>query len=109
MPPLDGRPCTSPPLLQPHLQTLPQSSQPAKQSFLRKLLTRSDSSRSSKSSASSVSASQQPAPASPQAPAAPGSGIVKRLSRRVVPGLPRSQTFKRQLSESREHLAPVEP
>jgi hypothetical protein len=26
-----------------------------------------------------------------------------------VPGLPRSQTFKRQLSESREHLAPVEP
>ncbi|KAL6881260.1 serine/threonine protein kinase [Trichoderma novae-zelandiae] len=115
-PPLDGRPCTSPPLLQPQLQTLPQSPQPAKQSFLRKLLTRSDSSRSSKSSASSVSASQQPAhapapapaPASPQAPTA-ASGIVKRLSRRVVPGLPRSQTFKRQLSESREHLAPVEP
>ncbi|EGR51995.1 serine/threonine protein kinase [Trichoderma reesei QM6a] len=108
MPPPDGRPCTSPPLLQPQLQTLPQSSQPAKQSFLRKLLTRSDSSRSSKSSASSVSASQQPAPVSPQTPPA-GSGIVKRLSRRVVPGLPRSQTFKRQLSESREHLAPVEP
>ncbi|UKZ73777.1 hypothetical protein TrVFT333_001428 [Trichoderma virens FT-333] len=101
MPPLDGRPCTSPSLLQP--QSQPQSPSPTKQSFLRKLLTRSGSSRSSKSSASSVSADQQAsAPVS-------GSGLVKRLSRRVVPGLPRSQTFKRQLSESREHLAPVEP
>lgn len=27
----------------------------------------------------------------------------------VVPGLPRAQTFKRQLSESRAHLAPVQP
>ncbi|KAL7950126.1 serine/threonine protein kinase [Trichoderma barbatum] len=102
MPPLDDRPCTSPSLLQP--QSQPQSPSPAKQSFLRKLLTRSGSSRSSKSSASSVSADQQlvSTPVS-------GSGLVKRLSRRVVPGLPRSQTFKRQLSESREHLAPVEP
>ncbi|KAL6829766.1 serine/threonine protein kinase [Trichoderma camerunense] len=101
MPPLDDRPCTSPSLLQPHLQLQPSS--PTKQSFLRKLLARSGSSRSSKSSASSVSADQQGStPVS-------GSGLVKRLSRRVVPGLPRSQTFKRQLSESREHLAPVEP
>lgn len=101
MPPLDDRPCTSPSLLQPHSQLQPSS--PTKQSFLRKLLARSGSSRSSKSSASSVSADQQGStPVS-------GSGLVKRLSRRVVPGLPRSQTFKRQLSESREHLAPVEP
>ncbi|RFU72091.1 serine threonine kinase [Trichoderma arundinaceum] len=102
MPPLDGRPCTSPSLLQP--QSQPQSPLPAKQSFLRKLLTRSASSRSSKSTASSVSADHQVAsrPAS-------NSGLIKRMSKRVVPGLPRSQTFKRQLSESRKHLAPVEP
>ncbi|KAM0259039.1 hypothetical protein ACHAQJ_003539 [Trichoderma viride] len=102
MPPLDDRPCTSPSLLQP--QSQPQSPLPAKQSFLRKLLARSASTRSSKSSASSVSADQRltSEPVS-------NSGLIKRMSRRVVPGLPRTQTFKRQLSEDRKHLAPVEP
>ncbi|KAL7784061.1 serine/threonine protein kinase [Trichoderma ceciliae] len=102
MPPLDGRPCTSPSLLQP--QSQPQSPLPAKQSLLRKLLARSASSRSSKSSASSVSADRRLASDPVSSP-----GLIKRMSRRVVPGLPRSQTFKRQLSESRKHLAPVEP
>ena len=32
-----------------------------------------------------------------------------RTSRSVVPGLPRAQTFRRQLSEERSRLAPVEP
>lgn len=40
-------------------------------------------------------------------PARPG--MLRRMSRKVVPGLPRAQTFKRQQSESRAHLAPVEP
>lgn len=33
----------------------------------------------------------------------------RRLSRRVIPELPRPQTFHRQLSERRERLTPVEP
>jgi len=33
----------------------------------------------------------------------------RRLSRRVVPGLPRPTTFRRQNSERRERLTPVEP
>ncbi|KAF9881938.1 protein kinase domain-containing protein [Colletotrichum karsti] len=33
----------------------------------------------------------------------------RRISRKVVPGLPRVQTFKRQQSERRNNLAPVEP
>ncbi|KAK1957522.1 kinase domain-containing protein [Colletotrichum sublineola] len=36
-------------------------------------------------------------------------GLVRRVSRKVVPGLPRVQTFKRQQSERRNNLAPVEP
>ncbi|KAF7561703.1 hypothetical protein G7046_g2419 [Stylonectria norvegica] len=36
-------------------------------------------------------------------------GLMRRMSRRVVPGLPRTQTFKRQQSERRTNLAPVEP
>ncbi|KAH8681390.1 kinase-like domain-containing protein [Xylariales sp. PMI_506] len=36
-------------------------------------------------------------------------GILRRASRRVVPGLPRAKTFKRQQSEDREKLEPVKP
>lgn len=36
-------------------------------------------------------------------------GLIHRMSRKVVPGLPRAQTFKRQQSERRDNLAPVEP
>ncbi|KAK1991531.1 kinase domain-containing protein [Colletotrichum falcatum] len=36
-------------------------------------------------------------------------GLMRRVSRKVVPGLPRVQTFKRQQSERRNNLAPVQP
>ena len=36
-------------------------------------------------------------------------GLFRRMGQKVVPGLPRAQTFKRQQSEQREHLAPVQP
>ncbi|KAF5667934.1 serine threonine kinase [Fusarium denticulatum] len=36
-------------------------------------------------------------------------GLIRRMSRRVVPGLPRAQTFKRQVSERRTNLSPIEP
>ncbi|KAL2255507.1 hypothetical protein VTK26DRAFT_3221 [Humicola hyalothermophila] len=39
----------------------------------------------------------------------PKSGIMRRVSRKVVPGLPRTQTFKRQRSEERSRLEPVRP
>lgn len=34
-------------------------------------------------------------------------GLIRRVSRKVVPGLPRVQTFKRQQSELRDNLEPV--
>ncbi|KAI3337723.1 hypothetical protein F4824DRAFT_102061 [Ustulina deusta] len=37
------------------------------------------------------------------------SSLVQRVSRRVVPGLPRAKTFKRQLSENREKLEAILP
>lgn len=39
----------------------------------------------------------------------PRPGLGKRISRKVVPGLPRPTTFRRQNSERREKLKPVEP
>ena len=36
-------------------------------------------------------------------------GLFRRASRKVVPGLPRVQTFKRQQSELRDNLEPVKP
>ncbi|KAF7863157.1 hypothetical protein EAF04_007240 [Stromatinia cepivora] len=36
-------------------------------------------------------------------------GLARRISRRVVPGLPRAGTFKRQQSELRDRLEPVKP
>ncbi|KAJ9131551.1 Activated CDC42 kinase 1 [Pleurostoma richardsiae] len=36
-------------------------------------------------------------------------GLIRRVSRKVVPGLPRAQTFKRQQSELRTKLEPVQP
>ncbi|KAH8804992.1 hypothetical protein F5884DRAFT_798070 [Xylogone sp. PMI_703] len=47
---------------------------------------------------------------SPQEPSSPRrAGVVRRLSRKVVPGLPRAGTFRRQQSELRERLEPVKP
>lgn len=37
------------------------------------------------------------------------SNIIRRVSRRVVPGLPRAQTFRRQQDEVRNNLEPVQP
>lgn len=36
-------------------------------------------------------------------------GLIRRMSRKVVPGLPRTQTFKRQQSESRTKMKAIEP
>ncbi|KAK4112189.1 kinase-like protein, partial [Canariomyces notabilis] len=36
-------------------------------------------------------------------------GLIRRVSRKVVPGLPRAPTFKRQQSELRSRLEPVRP
>lgn len=41
------------------------------------------------------------------APLPPRKG--SRISRSVIPGLPRAQTFKRQLSEHRDRLRPIQP
>ncbi|KAI3318620.1 hypothetical protein HD806DRAFT_306403 [Xylariaceae sp. AK1471] len=39
----------------------------------------------------------------------PSSGLIRRVSRKVVPGLPRAKTFKRQVSENREKLEAILP
>lgn len=36
-------------------------------------------------------------------------GFIRRVSRKVVPGIPRAQTFKRQQAEVRNNLEPVQP
>ncbi|KAK3491661.1 hypothetical protein B0T13DRAFT_490342 [Neurospora crassa] len=36
-------------------------------------------------------------------------GTIRRNFRKAIPGLPRTQTFKRQQSEQRDHLQPVQP
>jgi serine/threonine protein kinase len=76
-------------------------SPPSKHSFLRKLFGRTNEIPQSPVS--------EPQPEqSPELDDASKSGSFNRLSRRVVAGLPRSQTFKRQQSEQRVHLAPIE-
>lgn len=57
-----------------------------------------------------IGSQEDPTPCAPvQEPEANNSkaGIGRRWSRRVVPGLPRPPTFKRQNSERREHLTPA--
>jgi serine/threonine protein kinase len=44
----------------------------------------------------------------PEQPQRPG-GLARRFSKKVIPGLPRAGTFKRQQSELRERLEPVKP
>jgi len=39
----------------------------------------------------------------------PRQGLIRRVSRKVVPGLPRAPTFKRQQSELRNNLEPTKP
>lgn len=45
----------------------------------------------------------------PTQAASPTSGLIRRVSRKVVPGLPRAKTFKRQQSEVREKLEVLNP
>lgn len=39
----------------------------------------------------------------------PRPGLIRRVSRKVVPGLPRAQTFMRQQAEVRNNLEPIQP
>ncbi|KAH7030941.1 uncharacterized protein B0I36DRAFT_362732 [Microdochium trichocladiopsis] len=48
-----------------------------------------------------------PPPSRPTSPAA-AAALIRRVSRKVVPGLPRAKTFKRQVSEDRARLEPTE-
>lgn len=48
------------------------------------------------------------APTTEQSEDDPRSGLIRRVSRKVVPGLPRTQTFKRQQDEVRNNLEPVQ-
>lgn len=50
-----------------------------------------------------------PLPEDKQDPLPPRPSFGRRLSRKVVPGLPRPATFRRQNSERRERLRPVKP
>ena len=49
------------------------------------------------------------APATEQSENESRSGLIRRVSRKVVPGLPRTQTFRRQQDEVRDNLEPIEP
>lgn len=51
---------------------------------------------------------QIPCPEQKQDSAVPKPSLGRRLSKKVVPGLPRSGTFRRQISERRDRLTPVE-
>ncbi|KAK5998676.1 hypothetical protein PT974_01058 [Cladobotryum mycophilum] len=91
MPQLDGVPFA------------PQPQAPGKPSFFRKLLGRQSR---------SVSSSPAPPDSGDELPKSIddlSKSIIRRMSRKVVPSLPRPQTFKRQQSEKREYLTPIEP
>ncbi|EAW14035.1 protein kinase family protein [Aspergillus clavatus NRRL 1] len=78
---------------------------------LRRLLGRDDRDLSSRSSSgdSSSPTTNPPAAAASSSSSKPHNNLTRRLSRRVGVGLPRSTTFKRQDSERRDRLAPIEP
>ncbi|KAF6841997.1 protein kinase domain-containing protein [Colletotrichum plurivorum] len=86
------------------------SAQPAGTSFLRKLFGRNNAPPAPSSVGPPQPKEPEPEPEpepdsdDPQSPE-----LGRRVSRKVVPGLPRVQTFKRQQSERRNNLAPVEP
>ncbi|GIJ88826.1 hypothetical protein Asppvi_007754 [Aspergillus pseudoviridinutans] len=81
---------------------------------LRRLLGRDDRDLSSQSPSGDSSPSANPSSTANNSGNAhhsskPHDNLTRRLSRRVGVGLPRSTTFKRQDSERRDRLAPVEP
>ena len=97
-----------------------QAAEPAKQGILRRIFGRHNASENSApetvdNGPKSVSQSQEmpghedSAPETPSEAVSPRPGSSRRASYNVVPGLPRAQTFKRQQSEQRTHLEPVQP
>ncbi|CAM1511587.1 Fc.00g091000.m01.CDS01 [Cosmosporella sp. VM-42] len=97
-----GVPASEPP----HpLQSQPSAPSSGTHGFLRKLFSRQNGANSQ---ATPVEAPRdQEQDLDPNDP--DKAGLIRRMSRKVVPGLPRTQTFKRQQSERRDNLAPVEP
>ncbi|KAK2613729.1 hypothetical protein N8I77_000621 [Diaporthe amygdali] len=59
--------------------------------------------------ATGVAEKLEHAPATEQSEDEPRPGLIRKISRKVVPGLPRTQTFKRQQDEVRNNLEPVQP
>ncbi|KAH8173301.1 protein kinase domain-containing protein [Sarocladium implicatum] len=97
-----------------------QAAEPAKQGILRRIFGRhnasenpapqpADNGSKSVSEPQEVPGSEEPAPETPCEAVSPRPGSSRRASYNVVPGLPRAQTFKRQQSEQRTHLEPVQP
>lgn len=80
-------------------------SQPPSTSFLRKLFGRNNRAPGPAGPPQTKGPETEPEPDSDD----PQNAELGRRSRKVVPGLPRVQTFKRQQSERRNNLAPVEP
>lgn len=91
----------------PPSSTSQSQSQPPSTSFLRKLFGRNNASRAP----GPAGPTQTKGPETEPEPDSddPQNAELGRRSRKVVPGLPRVQTFKRQQSERRNNLAPVEP
>ncbi|TDZ65088.1 Dual specificity testis-specific protein kinase 1 [Colletotrichum trifolii] len=80
---------------------------PASTSFLRKLFGRTNASAPGPVGPPHT---KEPEPdTEPDSDDPQNADLGRRVSRKVVPGLPRVQTFKRQQSERRNNLAPVEP
>ncbi|GJC79276.1 hypothetical protein ColLi_02114 [Colletotrichum liriopes] len=77
-------------------------------SFLRKLFGRNNAAPASVGPLQAKEPEPEPEP-EPDSDDPQSTGLMRRVSRKVVPGLPRVQTFKRQQSERRNNLAPVEP
>ncbi|KAL0944276.1 protein kinase domain-containing protein [Colletotrichum truncatum] len=84
------------------------ANQPANTSFLRKLFGRNNGSPALGAVGPSHANEPEPEP-EPDSDDPQHAELGRRVSRQVVPGLPRVQTFKRQQSERRNNLAPVEP
>ncbi|KAK1531108.1 protein kinase domain-containing protein [Colletotrichum paranaense] len=86
----------------------PPSSGHQSTSFLRKLFGRNNAAPASVGPLQTKEPEPEPE-LDPDSDDQQSTGLVRRVSRKVVPGLPRVQTFKRQQSERRNNLAPVEP
>lgn len=82
-------------------------SDPNKQSLWRRILGQKDASTGASDSSKNPPAPEEEDDDDDEEDAR--AGLIRRVSRKVVPGLPRAQTFKRQQSELRDNLEPHEP